>query len=214
MTGVLKVRDGDGKSLPPVPVKWTVRPRAEEWNDVYQTPVKSVIPPEDLIITHRESSTNSYNYKRDGVVVPESKSNIFLPFGKSDFWVADLGLEFLHWPDPVHVKTEMRKSRACYVIETRKRIGLYDGNLADSAVIIHEVDTTRSQPSWIQDAQIPPADISNNPGSLFVVGESWVDPGGVFQVSVTGETADAFVVNVQRGGNLQPDLVFRNGFEP
>jgi hypothetical protein len=119
VTGTLNIRDGNGKTHPPVPIKWTVRPRAEEWNDVYQTPRDSVIPPEDLMITHRDSSTNSYNYKRNGVLVPESKTNLFIPFGTSDFWVADLGLEFLHWPGAVHLKTEMRKSRACYVIETR-----------------------------------------------------------------------------------------------
>jgi hypothetical protein len=100
-----------------------------------------------------------------------------------------------------------------YTIEARKRSGTYESSLAGDAVIIHEVQTARSAPAWSQDAQIPPADRANNPGSMFVVGESWVDPQGYFQVGVVGETPDGFIVNVQRGGTLRPDLVFRNGFQ-
>lgn len=100
-----------------------------------------------------------------------------------------------------------------YIVEARKRAGAYDGNLAGDAVIIHEVNNLRGEPSWSVDADIPPADRANNPGSMFVVGESWGDPGNTFQVSVVGETVEGFVVNVQRGGNLQPDLIFRDGFQ-
>lgn len=100
-----------------------------------------------------------------------------------------------------------------YTIEARKRVGAYEANLAGDAVIIHEVVTGRSQPSWSMDADIPPANTANNPGSMFVVGESWVDPSGAFKVSVISATANGFGVNVQRGGNLQPDLIFRNGFQ-
>lgn len=100
-----------------------------------------------------------------------------------------------------------------YVIEARKRTGTYEANLAGTAVIIHEVVTGRSAPSWSMDADIPPADTANNAGSMFVVGESWIDPSGAFKLSVVAETAEGFTVDVQRGGNLQPNLIFRNGFE-
>jgi hypothetical protein len=62
--------------------------------------------------------TNHYDFKRDGKPVPEAATNIFVPFGTSDFWIADFGLEFLRWPNPKQIKTEMRHSRPCYVIET------------------------------------------------------------------------------------------------
>jgi hypothetical protein len=33
-----------------------------------------------------------------------------IPFAGSDFWVADLGLEFLHWPKQLLLRREMRRS--------------------------------------------------------------------------------------------------------
>lgn len=99
-----------------------------------------------------------------------------------------------------------------YVIEARKRVGYYEAKLAGDAVIIHEVRTDRKEPAWSVDASVPPATISNNPGSMFVVGESWTAPGNAFNVSVTSATADGFVLNLQRGGVI--DLIYRNGFDP
>jgi len=116
--GLLKIRRADG-SLLEVPIKWITQPLTNEWQDIYQTtPENSAISPETLIILHREGITNRYDYKRAGETVPEAATNPFIPFATSDFWLADFGLEFLHWPNPKHIKTEMRKSRPCYVIET------------------------------------------------------------------------------------------------
>lgn len=98
-----------------------------------------------------------------------------------------------------------------YVIEARGKVAYYESNLAGDAVIIHEVDTTRHEPAWSVDAQVPPADTSNNEGSMFKVGESWAAPGGAFRVDVVSATADGFVLNLLRGAN--PDLIFRNGFD-
>ena len=41
------------------------------------------------------------------------------PFAGSDFWIADLGLEFLHWPDQRVIAEEKRRSRDCQVLESR-----------------------------------------------------------------------------------------------
>jgi hypothetical protein len=97
-----------------------------------------------------------------------------------------------------------------YVIEARKRVGYYEANLAGDAVIIHEVDTERDAPAWSVDADVPPANIANNAGSMFVVGESWTAPNATFKVSVTAATADGFILNVQRGAG--GDVIFQNGF--
>lgn len=115
--GELKMRDADGHRRE-TPIKWIVRPLEDQWHDIYQTPAGREIPPETLIVVHREGATNHYEYFRDGVKVPEAVTNPFIPFATSDFWLADLGLEFFHWPNPRHVTTEMRKSRPCYVIES------------------------------------------------------------------------------------------------
>lgn len=116
--GLLKIRTADGK-LREVPIKWTVVPFENQWQDIYQTPEKKgPIPWEVLKVVHREGFTNHYDFKRAGEPVAEVATNVFIPFATSDFWVGDFGLEFLHWPNPKHVKTEMRHSRPCYVIET------------------------------------------------------------------------------------------------
>ena len=39
-----------------------------------------------------------------------------VPFAGSDFWIADLGLEFIHWPRQLLLKQEMRRSRSCNVL--------------------------------------------------------------------------------------------------
>ena len=38
------------------------------------------------------------------------------PFEGSDFWMADLGLEFLHWPKQEIIKRELRRGELCSVL--------------------------------------------------------------------------------------------------
>jgi hypothetical protein len=40
------------------------------------------------------------------------------PFANSDFWIADLGLEFLHWPGQKILKKEFSRGRGCMVLES------------------------------------------------------------------------------------------------
>ena len=37
----------------------------------------------------------------------------------SSFYIADFGMEFLHWPSQTVLKTQRRKSRLCHVLESR-----------------------------------------------------------------------------------------------
>jgi M6 family metalloprotease-like protein len=84
-----------------------------------------------------------------------------------------------------------------YTLEVRKRSGNYESSLAGDAVIIHEVQTSRGEPSWSVDADTPPADRANNEGSMFKVGETWVSPDYAFRVTVTAQTGQGFVVTVR-----------------
>jgi M6 family metalloprotease-like protein len=99
-----------------------------------------------------------------------------------------------------------------YTIEAR-RSGVagdvYDYDLAGSAVIVHEIDTTRQEPAWSVDAQQPPADVADDAGSMFKTGEAWTAPNSAFSVSVTAASANGFVVSVNRAAD---DQIFRNGF--
>lgn len=83
-----------------------------------------------------------------------------------------------------------------YTLEARTPTGSYESRLAGTAVIIHELKSLGNARSM--DADIPPADVSNNQGSMFKVGETWVspDPLGTHWVTVESATATGFVVSV------------------
>jgi hypothetical protein len=40
------------------------------------------------------------------------------PFAGSDFWLADLGLEFLHWPGQKILRGDTARGRLCKVLES------------------------------------------------------------------------------------------------
>jgi hypothetical protein len=81
-----------------------------------------------------------------------------------------------------------------YTLEARKREGTYEGGLAGNAVIIHRVE--RSGTAYSIDADVPPANRSNNEGSMFKVGERWVTPEGSHVVTIKSQTATGFVLTV------------------
>lgn len=100
-----------------------------------------------------------------------------------------------------------------YFIETRKRVGNYDGNLAGNAVIIHHVDTTRQEPPWVVDADTPPADFSNTEGVMWKVGETFTDSIEGYQIEILSDTGDGFQISIQGPNASGSDLIFGNGFE-
>lgn len=81
-----------------------------------------------------------------------------------------------------------------YTLEARKREGAYEGALAGDAVIIHKIQASGT--AYSVDADAPPADTSNNEGSMFKVGERWVTPEGTHAVTVTAQTATGFLLTV------------------
>lgn len=81
-----------------------------------------------------------------------------------------------------------------YVLEARKRNGTYENNLAGDAVIIHKLQNYGT--AYSIDADTPPANVSNNEGSMFKVGETWVSPDESQWVTVEAETATGFIVSV------------------
>lgn len=97
-----------------------------------------------------------------------------------------------------------------YTIEARQASGIYDGKLAGSAVIVHEVDETREEPAWSVDATLPPADIANDEGSMFKASETWSAPRGAFEIQVDAANSAGFLLNVTRAPD---DLIFRHGFQ-
>ena len=83
-------------------------------------------PAEDLVITHSANAPNQYSYQLSagggGARTPlpglSPAQAATQPFAESDFSLADLGLEFLHWPEQRLLKTQMRRGRSCRVLES------------------------------------------------------------------------------------------------
>ena len=84
-----------------------------------------------------------------------------------------------------------------YTVEVRRFAG-YDATLPGEAVVIHKVDTTRSD----RDAQVVDRDGNGDPsdaGSMWLPGATFLDSPNGISVSVVGQTATGFQVTVVRG---------------
>ena len=79
-----------------------------------------------LIVTHGTNSPNRYWFGSaviasndiPGVHEISAATAETNSFAQSDFTLTDLGLEFFHWPGQKILKHEMRRSRACKVLES------------------------------------------------------------------------------------------------
>jgi len=126
LQGVFKIRYSDGHRGD-IPVKYSIRLREDHWESVYQTSATASFGPEQLVILNRGEQPGRYLFTqitRDG-----SRTNVMdmtgpeagVSFAGSDFWLTDLGLEFLHWPEQRLVrdaKITMRLGRSCKVLES------------------------------------------------------------------------------------------------
>ena len=113
------VTEGGRIAEVPVASKTSVGPT--NWQVVYQTFDRSGAPLESLRIVHIPGRPNGYYFTPDSQKVsPRAMSSAELsqPLGGSDFWLMDLGLDFLHWPGQRLLRNEMRRTRPCYVLES------------------------------------------------------------------------------------------------
>jgi len=67
-------------------------------------------------VEHRAGLPNVY---RDDMGEELAATQLFQPFAESDFWLADLGLEFFHWPEQRVLRWEVKRSCGCKVLESR-----------------------------------------------------------------------------------------------
>ncbi len=98
--------------------------------------------------------------------------------------------------------------KTLYVVEARVRTGQYEANLAGNAVIIHGL-ASASGTAYSIDADVPPANRSNNEGSMFKVGETWTSPNGLQRVRVDAINATGFVVTVGWPGPSTPPAALK-----
>jgi len=119
-TGTLQIRNANGKQVE-IPIKVQTTLTMAGWVNTFECIKASNLTNDFIQIAHRNglniylTSWNSgaveaYNSGR----IPDATES----FASSDFWLCDLGLEFFHWPQQKILKHEMRRGRACQVLES------------------------------------------------------------------------------------------------
>ena len=124
-TGRVTIRDAAGKERE-IPVRFEITSTPTGWESVYETLPSAGSPGRTrLTVIHSGEQPNRYELftaaaagATNAVAQQLTQDQIMAPFAGSDFWIADLGLEFLHWPKQRLLKKEMRHSKSCDVLES------------------------------------------------------------------------------------------------
>lgn len=111
-----------------IPFTSQVLLRGDKWQSVFQTAATADSGIETLVVVHDPSGgPNEYLYSRASspTNTPPPLSPVdadkaaTIPFARSDFTLAELGLDFLHWPMQQRLRSQTRLNRVCYVLESR-----------------------------------------------------------------------------------------------
>ncbi len=97
------------------------------WESDYDTAATNNHGAEKLIVIHRTNAPVEYLFARapsPSAPLPKPAplspaEAAATPLAGSDFSAADLGLDFLHWPQQRRLKGEMHLGQPCYVLESR-----------------------------------------------------------------------------------------------
>jgi hypothetical protein len=117
--GLLRIRDAEGNERS-FPVRMQISQTKTNWTFTYEAMVAKGKVGDKLIIVHTFGKPNRYLLTKSGEAEPRelSGNQTMIPFGDSDFWVADLGLEFLSWAKQRAVRREMRSYKSCVMLES------------------------------------------------------------------------------------------------
>jgi YD repeat-containing protein len=112
--GIMTIRDANDNRTR-ISVHFEVFTTPTNWCSRYQT--------SDMTVTVLRENASANQYQ---VAIPQKGRDftatgrqLMMPFADSDFAIADLGLEFFHWPEQNLTKKEMKRSRACKVLESK-----------------------------------------------------------------------------------------------
>lgn len=121
-TGTLRMRDGKGHRRE-IPVTVVTLVAADAWSVSYRARLTNGAL-ETLTIRYGTASPVSEVARVEsgaglaGAPRMLGVGETAVPFAGSDFWVCDLGLDFLHWPTQRYVKEELSNGRMCHVLES------------------------------------------------------------------------------------------------
>ncbi len=108
-SGVLEIRSAKGKRRQ-LPVVIATSIVGDEWRTIYNTMQTG----QPVSLTVRRSVSGPASYQ----LTPPAETNSSTPFAGTDFWLVDLGLDFIHWPTQRVLRHEMRRSEWCWVLES------------------------------------------------------------------------------------------------
>jgi len=139
-----------------------------------------------------------------------SPAEIFEPAPDSATTIVIDDLALGTTPNYRMARIEIPSSSRYYTVEVRGWTGMYDANLPGEAVIIHEIDTGRSEPAWAYDAAGTPGSDSSGEGTMWRVGETFTDPAAEISISIDSQTPDGFEITIGVGAW---GLLFSDDFE-
>ncbi|HEX3856880.1 MAG TPA: outer membrane lipoprotein-sorting protein [Verrucomicrobiae bacterium] len=118
--GVFNIRDGKGNRSE-IPFRFQTSVTSTIWSTTYETISDSNHV--SLVVIHETGKANRYELYNGAplaLALPKflAGNETMIPFAGSDFWLADLGLEFFHWPEQKILKKEVKRSRGCSVLES------------------------------------------------------------------------------------------------
>jgi len=113
--GALHIRAGNDRSNVPIVCKVEAHGPSNTWSTLYDA------GPEHLIVVHSANGPNQYFYTTNsGPTHAVAPIDADIPLAGSDFTLADLGLDFLHWPTQNLRAGEMRLGQPCFVLESSR----------------------------------------------------------------------------------------------
>jgi len=111
-TGVHQIRDGGLQQEVPLKCETVVTPT--NWYIFYAAGVATI-----KISHYGFGQDNEYEFHaEDGKESTPSGNDLMASFAGSDFWLVDLGLEFLHWPGQKVLRGDTARGRLCKVLES------------------------------------------------------------------------------------------------
>jgi hypothetical protein len=139
ITGVVRIevpkKDGDSrnksnwnkKQVREIPLTLKTVRRGSNWETIYETTALEGYPAERLVVVHSTNAPNQYFHARaasPSAPIPElqpipANKAASIAFAGSDFSAADLGLDFLHWPQQERLSSVKRLNQPCYVLDSR-----------------------------------------------------------------------------------------------
>lgn len=123
ISGILRIRSKEQRH--DIPIVCNVVTNGDSWKVIYETSATTMKGAEKLIVLRSLEAPNKYFYAR--AASPEASlpkprllaaSEAAISLAGSDFWLTELGFEFLHWPRQEKLKGEMRLGQACYVLQS------------------------------------------------------------------------------------------------